>query len=312
MSYKFDSLMKILNMLDSGKKVTVHSLMDDLEISERSVHRYLQTLQIGGFPVHYDRKKESYVFVEKYSLRKPVLSVEETLSLALAKQMLGNFGSGMEKSLNSIEEKLSVKKTGLSGHIVLKAEPPSPEVGEYLEAIHQAIINFQRIRLIYKTLYSNKKSTRKIDPYYLFFSPQEGFWHLRAYCHLRKELRTFDLDRIISLKVLDESFVPINISQKEELSKSFGTWLDGKPVEVVLRFDSDISRYITRKKWHKSQKEKELKNGQLEVSFKVTGLDEIKEWIYKWLPHVEVIAPKELKTIVKKDLQKALQIHLKK
>lgn len=307
MSYKFDSLMKILNMLDSGKKVTVHSLMDDLEISERSVHRYLQTLQVAGFPIYYDREKESYVFSEGYSLRKPNLSVEETLAFALAKKMLSNFGSGMEKSLNSIEEKLSVKKSEISGHIVLKAEGPSPEVGEYLDEIHQAIINFQRIKLVYKTLYSDKESVRNVDPCYLFFSPQEGFWHLRAYCHLRKELRTFDLDRIISLKVLNEHFVPVNISQKEELSGSFGTWLDGKPVEVVLRFDSDIKPYITRKKWHQSQKEKELKNGQLEVRFKVNGLDEIKTWIYRWLPYVEVVAPKKLKEIIRAELKNALR-----
>ena len=31
MSYKFDSLLEILNKLDNGEKITVHSLIDDLE-----------------------------------------------------------------------------------------------------------------------------------------------------------------------------------------------------------------------------------------------------------------------------------------
>jgi len=55
MSNKFDSLMIILNKLDWNEKVTVYSLMNDIEVSERRVHRYLQTLQVADFPIYYDR-----------------------------------------------------------------------------------------------------------------------------------------------------------------------------------------------------------------------------------------------------------------
>ncbi|MEK7333449.1 MAG: HTH domain-containing protein, partial [Nitrospirota bacterium] len=99
MSYKFDSLITILRKLDSREKVTVHSLMDELEISERSAYRYIQTLQVAGFPITFDRKKESYIFSERFKLGKPDITVEETLALSLAKRLLGNFGTGMEKSL---------------------------------------------------------------------------------------------------------------------------------------------------------------------------------------------------------------------
>ena len=43
MSNKFDSLMVTLNKLDRNETVTVHSLINDLEISERSVHRFNMT-----------------------------------------------------------------------------------------------------------------------------------------------------------------------------------------------------------------------------------------------------------------------------
>ncbi|MEK6581359.1 MAG: HTH domain-containing protein, partial [Nitrospirota bacterium] len=86
--------------LDGRDKITVPSFMDELEISERSAYRYIQTLQIAGFPIVYDRKKESYIFSENYKLGKPSISVEETLAFGLAKRLLGNFGAGMQKSLN--------------------------------------------------------------------------------------------------------------------------------------------------------------------------------------------------------------------
>ena len=307
MSYKFDSLITILRKLDSREKVTVHSLMDDLEISERSAYRYIQTLQVAGFPITFDRKKESYIFSERFKLGKPDITVEETLALSLAKRLLGNFGTGMEKSLNSIEEKLSVKEPVLPQHIVLKAEKLSPIVEGYLGTIYQAIRNFQRIKLTYQSLYSNEETERKVDPYYLFF--QDDFWHLRGYCHLRDDLRTFALDRIVSLKVLKEHFIPKGISSEDELSGAFGNILDGEPVEVVLRFDAEIKPYILRKKWHESQKEKELKDNRVELKFKVNGIEGIKQWIYRWIPYVEVVEPIELREEVRYELKEAHKRH---
>jgi predicted DNA-binding transcriptional regulator YafY len=281
--------------------------MNDLEMSERTVYRYIQTLQVAGFPITYDKKKESYVFNEGFKLGKPDLTVEETLAFALAKRLLGNFGAGMEKSLNSIEEKLSVKGTDLPQYIVLKAEKLSHVIEGYLGMIYQAIKNFKRIKIGYKALYSDEETERKVDPYYLFF--QDNFWHLRGYCHLRDDLRTFALDRITSLNILNENFIPKGISSEEELSGSFGIVVDGEPVEVILIFDKEVKPYVLRKKWHQSQKEKELKDGRVEMSFRVNGIEGIKQWIYRWIPNVEVVEPKKLKNILNHDLRETLKKH---
>jgi predicted DNA-binding transcriptional regulator YafY len=305
MSQKFDSLMIILNKLDRKEKVTVNSLMDELEVKERTIYRYLQTLEVAGFPIHFDRQKGSYKFIDGYNLSKPDISVEESLAFALAKGALKSFGTGMEESLSSIEEKLALKQSNISGNIVLKAEKPSHKAAGYLGKIHNAIINFQKIKIRYKSLYTGEETERIVEPYYLYYP--DGFWNLRAFCHLREEMRTFALDGIIFLRVMNENFLPKSISPGEELATSFGTWLDGEPVEVVLRFDKECVPLIKRKRWHKSQKEKDIKGGKLEVTFNINGLEDIKPWIYRWLPHVEVAAPKKLKNMIKSDLDKAVR-----
>lgn len=307
MSYKFDSLIATLNKIDSGETVTVQSLIDALEISERTAYRYIQTLQVAGFPIHYDREKNSYVFTEGYSLRKPDLSVEETLAFALAKKMLRGFGEGIEKSFNKIEEKLSIKKTDPPEHIVLKGNLPSTKVGNYLQTVHNAIVNFQKIELQYKTLYADKESTRMVDPYYLF--NQDGLWHLRGYCHLREDFRTFALDRIISLRLLDQHYLPKRVIPEEDLSGAFGSVVDGKAVKVTLIFDRDIKQYVMRRQWHESQKTTELKDGRLKMIFNVKGFEGIKEWIYRWLPHVEVVSPKKFREEIKRELEEAIERH---
>jgi predicted DNA-binding transcriptional regulator YafY len=301
--------MIILNKLDSKKKITVQTLAEDLEISERTVHRYLNTLQVAGFPIHYDRKKESYVFVEGYSLRKPHLSVEETLSFALAKSMMKSFGAGMELGLNRIEEKLSSKTSELPSHIILKSHGVSNTVQDYLEKIHLAINNYERIEIEYSKLSTGEKSTRKVDPYYLFFN--DGFWYLRGHCHLSRALRTFALDRINSLYVMNDHFVPKRLMPEDELSDTFGAWIDGEPTEVVLVFDKEFKQNILRKKWFQHEKERELGDGRLELRFDVKGLVGIKKWLYQWTPFVEVVEPEELRDDVRQELNKALNKHKK-
>ena len=111
MSYKFDSLMMILNKLDGREKVTVDSLREDLGISERTVFRYLNTIQVAGFPVVFDKEQGGYTFMEGYSLKRPDLSMEETLALGISRKMMAGMGSGWEANMKRIEEKLSIKKT---------------------------------------------------------------------------------------------------------------------------------------------------------------------------------------------------------
>lgn len=116
-------------------------------------------------------------------------------------------------------------------------------------------------------------------------------------------------DRIGSLKVLEEYFVPRLRSGDEELAASFGSFLDGEPVDVVLRFDPGIKVYLLRRRWHPSQEEKELPDGRLEVQFRVNGLEGIRRWIYRWLPQVEVIEPVKLRKKIREELEMAVEKH---
>ena len=303
MSFKFDSMMIILNKVDGREKVTVQSLKEELGVSERTVHRYLETLQLSGYPLFYDRESERYAFPEGYGLKKPGLTFEEGLALALAKRLVGVLGGDLDKHLDRIGQKMAARPGDETSKIFVREEG-RVKGADFLEVLNRAAINFQRVELTYQALSSRKKTKRRVDPDYLFY--QEGLWYLRGYCALREDFRTFALDQILSLKVLAEHFVPRRRPEEEELSASFGSFLDGEVVEVILRFDPLIKGYIQRKKWHPSQREEDLPDGRLEARFRVTGMAGISRWIYRWLPQVEVVAPPELREKMKEDLKQAL------
>jgi predicted DNA-binding transcriptional regulator YafY len=305
MSQKIEALLLILNKLDRGKRVSAGSLSEDLGVSERTVFRYLKTLETAGFPLYFDRERGGYRFMEGYSLKKPGLSTDEALALGISRKVMAGMGETWEESIKKIEEKLTVRHGELPRHIVLSGAPLSRETADHLARLHEAITEFRRIRISYRALHSDEKTRRKVDPYYLFF--EEGFWYFRGFCHLRQGVRTFALDRIISLTLLPEHFLPRGIAPEEELGGAFGTVVDGPPTEVVLRFDPALRPYLQRKRWHASQRERLLHDGRLELRFTVNGLEGIRPWILRWLPGVEVVGPQSLREQIRQDLKAGLK-----
>lgn len=304
MSYKFDSLVSILNWLETGETVTPQYIQDNLEISERTAFRYVQTLECAGFPIYFDKRKGSYTFMDGYSLRKPNLTTSESLALALAKVSLKSMSSGLDAELQHIEEKLAVTCHGLPDHIIIAGDDFATDVHELFLAINDAIVTSRTVEFRYNAASTGKETKREVDPYYLYFG--DGIWTMRGFCHNRKEMRAFSLDRITGLKILSMRFVACKVNPKDEHEGTFGRFVDGNPVEVRLIFDKTAVPFLMRKKWHPSQQTRELSDGRLEMTFMVNGILGIRPWIYRWLPNVEVVSPLELTELVQEELKASL------
>lgn len=312
MSLKLTSMLKILNQLDKGIKVTRTALADKMGVTPRTIDRYISALLDADFPIQYDREKKSYVFGDNYHLGKADFSAEETLVLSLARSALKkDFGPRTVTVLDAIENKIGLCEPGLPKHIILSSNVQSPSVEEYFRLLNQAIPNCRKVEITYKALHDKETTCRTVDPYYLFYN--EGIWLLRGYCHLRKQMRTFALDKMITLRVLDSYYLPkAHIVAEEEMSGTFGSMVTGNPVTVVLRFMKEFAPYIQRRKWHPSQQIKEFKDGSIEATFRVNGFKGIKPWMYRWIPYVEVVKPKELKEEVKMELNLSVRKYLSK
>jgi proteasome accessory factor B len=63
---------------------------------------------------------------------------------------------------------------------------------------------------------------------------------------------------------------------------------------VVVRFSPQVADRVRERVWHRSQVEKECRDGSLELTLRVDNLDEVERWVLGWGAQVEVIAPGEL------------------
>jgi proteasome accessory factor B len=71
------------------------------------------------------------------------------------------------------------------------------ELGDRFATLEMATRNRKRVKLSYRSASNGLLRTREVDPYGMFY--REGSWLVVGYCHLRKDVRSFRLDRIVDL-----------------------------------------------------------------------------------------------------------------
>ncbi len=71
LSNKLDALVKIVNLLDMRKPLTAATMAETLGVGERTIYRYLRTLQEAGYPIYFDKQQRSYHFAEGFQLKRP-------------------------------------------------------------------------------------------------------------------------------------------------------------------------------------------------------------------------------------------------
>jgi len=80
------------------------------------------------------------------------------------------------------------------------------ELGDRFSNIESATRNRKRISFRYRSASTGYARRRDVDPYALFF--REGSWLLVGHCHLRKDVRSFRLDRLSDLVVAPKPKTP--------------------------------------------------------------------------------------------------------
>jgi predicted DNA-binding transcriptional regulator YafY len=65
-------------------------------------------------------------------------------------------------------------------------------------------------------------------------------------------------------------------------------------MQVRIRVARPRAQLVRERKWHHSQKIRELKNGAIEVTMELSSLVEIVPWILGWGEHARAVAPRAL------------------
>ncbi|MBX3254490.1 MAG: YafY family transcriptional regulator [Chitinophagaceae bacterium] len=211
---RLSRLTAILTYLQSRRLVTATVIAKKFDVSIRTVYRDLRALELAGVPILTEEGK-GYKLMDGYTLPPLMLTEPEANALITAEQLViknkdASFVQHYTEAVNKIRSLLrnSTKDKAelLSGRIQIRQNNAGNFTSNFLSAIQLSITNFTVVKIEYRSVETAQTSFRDIESLALY-STQEN-WILIAWCRMRKELRSFRLDRIQKLEVTNEKFHP--------------------------------------------------------------------------------------------------------
>jgi len=226
----------------------------------------------------------------------------ELVALVIAEKALEQYrGTQFEKPLlsairkieQSLPDTISLNLADIEQTISFRTRAEPILNLEVFDTLAKATAGRKQLEITYRKAGSKAGEMRVVDPYHL--ANINGEWFLFAFDHLRKDIRTFAPARIQRINVTGKTFARSQkFSLEKRLRDSFGVHSGEGAFNIVLRFNSQVADFVREKKWHESQQLRELKNGDIELSLKLSSLAEVQRWVLSWGGDVRVLKPREL------------------
>lgn len=204
---KNDNMLAILWMLNSGVKMTAKQISEKLEINIRTVYRYIDALCASGVPIISDPGHNGGYSLLNNFIRAPLLfDMEEKKVLLQAAVFAKEAGYPFSEALGNITSKLkmysnqeqeSILNHNLAGFEVINRRV-NPSIQPILAELEQAVEKEFSVEIDYITSREEQPKNRMIDPYGMVYWNNK--WYTVAFCHLRNEIRSFRVDRILLIK----------------------------------------------------------------------------------------------------------------
>lgn len=302
------------SLLRLGERQTGLTLASLREVSDRTIRNDIAFLRDRfSAPVEYSPQKGYHYTDPNWRLPSINLTQGEVFALTLGARMLECYaGSPYIEELRSAIARLGERlpeQTYLNlqhltnEQIVFRPGAAAKLDPDTWHGLEQACQSSRQVWMRYFAPSRQQVSERVVDPYILDLYRGTNTY-LIGFCHLRQEIRSFRVDRIQELKVLEETFVrDQNFDVKEYLKNVFQHEVGGTPQSVVIWFDARTAPYIEERTWHSSQEIEKHSDGSLTLRMVVSGMNEVKRWVLGYGKNAVVKGPPELVAMVRDEVE---------
>lgn len=301
----------LLHRLEGSRGLTLQQLADglpdDFPKNPRTIRRDLSALEVAGFPLLNEKRDGQTIWRLMDGARgAPAISFSTTelMSLIFSRNLLKPLeGTQIQASLSSAFQKASAALPAAGHHYVREMEGlfhvglgPHKTYREHRDTIDRitaAISQSCTVQMRYFTASRNSNTRREVDPYRIWYAA--GGLYLIAYCHLRRDVRLFAVERIKSLSVTDHPYqYPLSFDIEAYVRDTLMV-MRGRPITVELLFTKQTAAWAKDKIWHPSQKMTRLKDGRLRLTLQIGDTQELVGWILSFGSGVKVVSPPELR-----------------
>jgi predicted DNA-binding transcriptional regulator YafY len=308
MSQRYESGEKFLRVIqlfqrlsDTQAGLTTRQLADQLEVTTRTVQRYISTLRDSA---GIDIEEVDGRFRIGSRSRLPAMQLDhyQATELLLAVRAMQQMRSEQEPALIGALAQLAralsvpVVTRYLQGLIAASERRPAQGSRHEVErVIVDAFVRRQCAEVTYRDA-EGRETRRVLRPYFLEPRAESRTLYIFAHDELSGEIRPFRIDRVRDARLLTQTFtVPDDFDIDAVVSGSWGIWQAPGQDDVVLRFDRAIAERAREALWHRGAVVTELDDGDIEARIAVASEVEMRSWVLGWGGTVEVIAPPSLR-----------------
>ena len=298
----------------AGQKAA--DLAEELGVSVRTVHRYIGMLEEMGIPIYSERGPHGgFSLVPGYKMPPLVFTPEEAVAVylgtGLVEEMWGQLyrdaARGALAKLDNIlptEQRHEVawarrKLVATSFH-----RSDQESLVPTLEKLRRAVRERRRVQMTYRGRSQAESAQRELNPYALVH--RWGWWYVVGFCHLRQALRTFRLDRILALTLLDQTFNdPADFDIQAYLAND---WQARPTVHVRMHFAPEFAR-IAQDDGGYWETIEEQADGSVVVSFSTPDMEWAASTVLAYGGSAVVLEPEELRTQVSERARVIAELH---
>ena len=309
---------KILKRIEKSRYVSASDLAEEHDVALRTIRRDIEALQEAGFPLYDDREsgRKIWRLLDGYSQKaQATFTMSEMAALYFGRHLMNvlsgaPFAADLDSAFVKIRAALPEKSTRYLSKIadLFGARPfPSKDYSAkkgVIATLVDATLHERRVDMSYYSASSKRAKRYEVDPYRVVY--YQGGLYLYGRVIEYAEVRTFAVERIERIALMDETFQMPSEQEIEAHTRSAFGIAGGKAQEVLLRFDSVVASSVRDRVWHKSQRIEDRPDGSFDFSMSVALSRDLKAWIRSLLPHVVVIKPQSLRDDIERDLKEAL------
>lgn len=315
---------KIQAMLMVKPSVTMQELRDALEVSRPTLNRDLAYMRDRlGIPFEYVPALRGYAMMQQSSETRSfelpgvwfnqqelyaLLTMIELISKLEPGGLLLSYVAPFKCRLESLlDDGIGDAKLAKSR---IKIVPMANRrvSSEFFQIIAFSLIQHKRIDIKHFARRTGLTTERQVSPQRLVYYRDN--WYLDAFCHLRNELRSFSLDSITNLVLMDENAHAVSDSNLHEIFESSYGIFTGKNQHVAkLKFTPFRAQWVSRELWHPEQVGRVNADGSytLELPYKEDW--ELIQDILAQGSDVEVLSPVNLKKKVAETIKKMMSFY---
>jgi len=244
MSNTATRLITLIMLLQRRPNQKAAELASQLGVSVRTIQRYIAMLDEMGIPIYSERGPYGgYSLVRGYKMPPLVFTPGEAVAVYLGASLVGEmWGQLYQDAARGALAKLDNVLPDEQRHEVAWARRTLLATGMHradwtplaplLEKLRRAARERRRVTMVYRSRNQPQPLRRDLDPYALIHC--WGWWYVIGHCRLRGAIRSFRVDRIIELTLLDQAFeVPADFDIQQYLAAEPQT----QPrVQVRMRF----------------------------------------------------------------------------